>query len=80
MNIKEKINNPKLWQAITTILTAIIGYFGYEQVVQNQAQAPDVDVEVIVQEPIVHKHKKLKELAIEVRKNKKLIDDLKEWH
>lgn len=81
MNIKSILNNPKLWQLITTL---ILGYLGYEQAVQYSASTPDVDVEVIVPEQVqtipAHDHKELKELAVEIRQNKKSIDALEEWH
>ena len=48
MTVKQIANNPKLWQLLTTVLTAVLGYYGYEQV--QQAQPADVDVEVIVPE------------------------------
>lgn len=53
MNLKEKIDNPRLWQLITSILTAVLGYFGYQQI---EHRAPDVDVEVVVPGSEVHSH------------------------
>lgn len=57
MSIKKAINNPKLLQLITAILTAVLGYFGYEKV---QSAPNDVAVEITVPDPIAqpeHAHK-----------------------
>lgn len=81
MNIKSILNNPKLWQLITT---AILAYLGYEQAVQYRESTQDIDVEVNVPEQKqtipTHEHKELKQLADEIRKNKQSIDALNEWH
>ena len=54
MSLKQQINNPKLWQLLTTLLTAVLGYFGYEQVIQGST--PSVDVEVVVHDQTEHTH------------------------
>ena len=54
MNLRRQVNNPKVWQLITGVLTAVLSYFGYEQVASQAA--PDVDVEVIVPEQTTHSH------------------------
>lgn len=54
MNLKQVIDNPKIWQTITTILTAVLGYFGYVQVAGNTAPAPEVNIEVAAPTPSQH--------------------------
>ena len=54
--VKEKINNPKLWQLITTVLTAVLGYFGYAEV---SKQSSDVNVQFVAPEvpaPVKNEH------------------------